>query len=79
MMMIMIDHYYQALFSNTNWTHCTVQNNMTRNTFFFFFYIHFNKRYHSRHIYTPTYTQSIATGMHDLPRPVKSAVQKGKS
>ena len=42
-------------------------------------YMHANKSHHSHHIYTPTYTQSIATEMHGLPRPVKSAVQKGKS
>ena len=30
-------------------------------------------------VYTPTYTQSIATGMHGLPRPVKRPVFRSSS
>ena len=42
-------------------------------------YIHFNKLHPSRHVYTPTYTQSIVRRMHIFPRPVQRPVQRGKS
>ena len=53
----------------------TVQtNNLTKSTLTYIWTNH-----HSCQIFTPTYTQSIATGMHGLPRPVKRPFQGGKS
>ena len=47
---------------------CT--NNLTKTTFIY------NKLYHSRPVYTLTYTQPTVTGMHGLPRHVKRPVQR---
>ena len=61
---------HKALFSNTRSTLCAVQQ-LDQNK-----KITCSSTNHSRHIYICQRTQSIATGMHGLHRPVKRPVQR---
>ena len=72
---IITNNSYTALSSNTCVKLTALYKQLDQNHI----YIHFNKPDHSRHIYTPTHTQSIGTVTHGLPRPVKRPIQRVKS